>query len=85
MALAKIFWNDEYILGSYIINMNRLVWESIYTLWRFNGRAAVTKGGSSNDFYSLDLSNNKDAIMTLNLTKENSKIWIVGDSIHDHF
>jgi hypothetical protein len=71
--------------GSYTVSMNGDEYGSKGTPSRFTVRAAVSRSGGSNSFYSMDMIHDIEGKMTLQVTPENSKIWIVIASTPDHF
>ena len=81
----NVYEINNTISGSYTINMNGDTYGSNGTPSRFTVRAAVSKTGSPNSFYSMDMTDDKDGKLTLKVTPENSKIWIVIASTPDHF
>jgi hypothetical protein len=73
------------ITGSYSINLDGDDFGSNGTPSRLTARVAVSTNGKSNDFYNMKMSGETKGGITLKVTPENSRIWVVIASTPDHF
>ena len=81
----NVYTIDNNSAGSYTIHLHGDDYGSNGTSSKFTVRAAVSKSDSSNDFYSMELPNDKDGNITVKVTPKNSKLWIVVASTPEHF
>lgn len=81
----NVYEINNTISGNYIINLNGDKYGSNGTPSRFTVRAAVSKAGSPNTFYSMDFTKDNSGKLSLKVTPENSTIRIVVASTPDSF
>lgn len=81
----NVYEINNTISGNYIINLKGDKYGSNGTPSRFTVRAAVSKAGSRNTFYSMDFTKDISGKLSLKVTPENSTIRIVVASTPDSF
>jgi len=81
----NVYEINNTISGNYTIKIEGDRYGDNGTPSRFTVRAAVSKAGSPNTFYSMDLKNDLSGKLSLKVTPENSTVWIVVASTPDSF